>query len=239
MSLSIIIPLKNEDEIIIDTLQFLERSWIKDINHEIILIDDFSSDNTWNLISSYQNKTLNIKSFKNERPGLGSAISTAIKKSTNKYFCLFMSDLSDNIEDLKTYYETIKNNDLDAVFGSRFIKGSNVKNYPKFKYLINRFANFVVGVFFLNSFNDYTNAFKMYKKDTLIQLQPIVSENFNVFLELPLKIIGRKYKYTVVPISWSGRKSGVSKFKINELGSKYLFTLLYCYLEKVLIKKRK
>lgn len=239
MSLSIIIPLKNEDEIIIDTLQFLERSWIKDINHEIILIDDFSSDNTWNLISSYQNKTLNIKSFKNKRPGLGPAISTAIKKSTNKYFCLFMSDLSDNIEDLKTYYETIKNNDLDAVFGSRFIKGSNVKNYPKFKYLINRFANFVVGVFFLNSFNDYTNAFKMYKKDTLIQLQPIVSENFNVFLELPLKIIGRKYKYTVVPISWSGRKSGVSKFKINELGSKYLFTLLYCYLEKVLIKKRK
>lgn len=93
--------------------------------------------------------------------------------------------------------------------------------------------------FFLNSFNDYTNAFKIYKKDTLTKLQPIVSENFNVFLELPLKIIGRKYKYTVVPISWSGRKSGVSKFKINELGSKYLFTLLYCYLEKVLLKKRK
>ena len=84
----------------------------------------------------------------------------------------------------------------------------------------------------MNSFNDYTNAFKIYRKDALKKLQPIISENFNVFLELPLKIIGRKFKYKVIPISWHGREKGISKFKINELGSKYLFTLLHCYLEK-------
>jgi dolichol-phosphate mannosyltransferase len=64
-----------------------------------------------------------------------------------------------------------------------------------------------------------------------------ISENFNIFLELPLKIISRKYTFIITPINWYNRKIGKSKFKIRELGSKYLFTLLYCWLEKVLLKK--
>ena len=238
MSLSLIIPVKNEEEIILNTINFLEKSWIKEIDHEIIFIDDFSNDKTWKLISNYKSTKLNILLFKNTKPGLGSAINTAFDNFRKDFFCIFMSDLSDDLDDLKSYYQTISDSNLDAVFGSRFIKGSKVKNYPKFKYILNRFANFIVGLFFMNSFNDYTNAFKIYRKDALKKLQPIVSENFNVFLELPLKIIGRKFKYKVIPISWHGRRKGISKFKINELGSKYLFTLLYCYLEKMLIRKR-
>ena len=57
----------------------------------------------------------------------------------------------------------------------------------------------------MNKYNDYTNAFKIYKKKTLLNLFPLISENFNIFLELPLKIISRKYTYKIIPISWKGR----------------------------------
>ena len=68
---------------------------------------------------------------------------------------------------------------------------------------------------------------------------PLTSESFNVFLELPLKVISRKYKFTTIPINWRTRKKGEAKFKIKELRSKYLFTLIYCFIEKILLNKKK
>tara|TARA_B100000035_G_C20577510_1_gene369582 strand:- start:200 stop:490 length:291 start_codon:yes stop_codon:yes gene_type:complete len=91
----------------------------------------------------------------------------------------------------------------------------------------------------MNKYNDFTNAFKIYKKDVLLGIEPIVSESFNVFLELPLKIINRRYKYKIIPINWLGREQGVSKFKFNELRSKYIFTLIYCFAEKILLLNKK
>ena len=91
----------------------------------------------------------------------------------------------------------------------------------------------------MNRYNDYTNAFKIYKKTTLIEIMPLISESFNIFLEIPLKIISRNYRYKIVSINWMGRKKGESKFKIKELGSKYLFTLIYCFIEKSLLNIKK
>ena len=149
-----------------------------------------------------------------------------------------MCDNSDDLSDLMEYYKIINKNNLDAVLGSRFLKNSRITNYPILKMVLNRIFNYIVKIMFLSNYNDFTNAFKIYKKKTLKELMPIVSDHFNVFLELPLKIIIRKYKYKIIPISWKGRKIGVSKFKISELGSMYIFTLLYCFIEKILLKKR-
>ena len=151
-----------------------------------------------------------------------------------------MSDLSDDVNDLHKYYKTISQNiEIDAIFGTRFSKDSKVSNYPYLKLFLNRLANNFIRLIFLSNYNDFTNAFKIYKKETLLSLFPIVSENFNIFLELPLKIISRKYKYTIVPIKWKNRKKGVSKFRIRELGSMYIFTLIYCLLEKFLLNKKR
>ena len=150
-----------------------------------------------------------------------------------------MSDMSDDLKDLLTYYKTIKEEKKDAVLGSRFIKGSKINNYPLLKLILNRLSNNIIKYIFFSNYNDFTNAFKIYKRKTLIKLLPIISENFNVFLELPLKIITRNYSYKIIPISWNGRKKGKSKFKIKEMGSMYIFTLLYCLLEKILLKKIK
>lgn len=206
------------------------------IELEICFVDDFSSDNSFKKIQEIKKKRSFIKITKNKKKGLGSAINTGLKLANKKFTCIMMCDGSDSLSDLKKYYKIMISNKYDAVFGSRFFKNSIVTNYPIKKLILNRIFNFLVSLLFLNKFNDYTNAFKIYKTSSLKSLRPFVSESFNIFLEIPLKIISRKMIYKTTSISWIGRKKGFSKFKINELKSKYLFTLLYCMLEKILIK---
>ena len=193
MSLTIIIPVKNEEEIILKTLENFENSWLTQIDHEIIIINDNSSDDTANLIRNNKFKKINVVLKDNYKNDLGSAIITGIENSSKKFLSIYMADMSDSLEDLNSYYNEIKSNDsLDAIFGSRFIKGSKVTNYPKVKFFLNRFANNLIKIIFFSKYNDFTNAFKIYKKSTLLKLYPLVSENFNIFLELPLKIECRK-----------------------------------------------
>ena len=237
MSLSIIIPCKNEEKTILKTfLKLKKKIKFKIKKFEIILIDDFSKDNTLGILKKISKQSKNIKVIKNKYKGLGGAINLGIKFSKNKYIAIMMADLSDDPYDLIRYYKEISNNDLDAVFGSRFMRQSKVVEYPIKKLIYNRIFNIFVKLIFLSKYNDFTNAFKIYKKNTLIDLKPLVSENFNIFLELPLKTINRKKKIKIIPINWRNRKIGSSKFKVNELSSKYFFTLIYCFFEKILLK---
>jgi len=236
MSLSIIIPCFNEEKIIFRTVSELKKKI--HFNHEIILIDDLSNDKTWIMMKKCKKKYKNILIFKNSSKGLGNAISLGVRKSLKKYVVIFMSDLSDDIDDLQKYYSIITKRKIDAVFGSRFISGSKVYNYPIVKKILNRIFNNLVRIMFFSEYNDFTNAFKIYDKKIIKKLEPFVSENFNIFLELPLKTIGRGYKYKIIPISWRNRDKGISKFNLKELGSKYLFTLLYCFFERILINKK-
>ena len=168
---------------------------------------------------------------------MGGAITEGINKASGEAVCIMMSDLSDNIDDFKKYYDIIKNQQIDAVFGSRFIQGSRIIDYPRKKLILNRIFNIITKLLFISDYNDFTNAFKIYKKSALLKTFPLVSESFNIFLEMPLKIISRRMKYKIIQISWTNRKEGDSKFDIKELKAKYLFTLIYCWLEKILLKK--
>ena len=236
MKVSIIIPVRNEEPLIEKIVDQLENK-LKVLSYEVIFINDFSTDNTTKVIEKIIKNKVQINFYDNNRKGLGGAISQGINKATGEAVCIMMSDLSDNIEDLEKYYNIIKDEKVDAVFGSRFIKGSKVTDYPKKKLILNRIFNLITKLLFISDYNDFTNAFKIYKKSALLKTFPLVSESFNIFLELPLKIISRKMRYKIIPISWTNRKTGNSKFDIKELRAKYLFTLIYCWLEKLLLKK--
>tara|TARA_Y100000591_G_scaffold184155_1_gene159042 strand:+ start:823 stop:1542 length:720 start_codon:yes stop_codon:yes gene_type:complete len=239
MSLSIIIPVYNEGKNLEKTVNNLRKIKKNIKKFNLIFIDDFSTDNTLNILNKLSKKYSFIKIHKNKKKGLGSAIEEGIKRSNFNYVAVFMADSSDSINDLNRYYKTISTKKYDAILGSRFIKDSKIKDYPFFKYFLNRIFNNFVKLIFFSDYNDFTNAFKIYKKSVLKELLPIVSENFNVFLEIPLKIISRKYTYKIIPISWQNRKVGKSNFKIKELSSMYIFTLIYCVIEKILLNKKK
>ena len=236
MKLSIIIPIRNEANVIAKSLDLI-RNNIKEINYEVIAVNDFSEDNSYNIIDEIKKENSKIKLFNNKIRGLGGAINLGIEKSTGEAICIMMADMSDSIDDLKKYYNLIQSENLSAVFGSRFIKGSNLSGYPMKKLILNRIFNYFTKFIFFSEYNDFTNAFKIYKKDALLKAMPLVSESFNIFLEMPLKIISRKMNYRIIPITWENRRGGKAKFNIKELRSKYLFTLIYCFLEKIILKK--
>ena len=236
--LSIIVPVRDESDSLKDILDYFSKNLIN-INYEVLIINDFSKDNTLENARNLFDKSKNFKVFDNKIKGLGGAINLGIKESAGINVAIVMADRSDDINDLIKYNELMNSGNYDAILGSRFLKDSKVAEYPIRKLILNRIFNFFVGLIFWNKYNDYTNAFKIYKKKSLLEIKPLISESFNIFLEIPLKIISRKYKYKIIAINWMGRKKGDSKFKIRELGSKYLFTLIYCFIEKNLLNIKK
>ena len=235
--LTILIPVRDEEENVKIISNKID-SEISNSNYELLFVNDYSQDNTVSVIEELQLKNNKITYVNNQKKGLGGAITLGIDSSKGKYLCIMMSDSSDTVQDLNRYYETITSDDLDAVFGSRFIKGGKTIDYPIIKLILNRIGNLLAKFLMWSDLNDFTNGFKIYKKTSLIGLYPLISESFNIFFELPLKTISRGYKYKIIPISYYNRTVGEAKFRINELGSKYLFTLLYCFLEKVLLRKK-
>tara|TARA_B100000795_G_C22795165_1_gene438974 strand:+ start:124 stop:849 length:726 start_codon:yes stop_codon:yes gene_type:complete len=235
--LSILIPVRDEKENVYIISKEIEKK-IENSNYEIVFINDYSEDSTVQELEKLSESNNKIIYFNNQKKGLGGAIDLGIQKSNGKYVCIMMSDSSDTVEDLNYYYQQISAENLDAVFGSRFIKGGKIVNYPKIKLILNRIGNLLAKLLIWTDLNDFTNGFKIYKKETLIKLYPLVSESFNIFFELPLKTIIRGFNYKIVPISYYNRTVGEAKFKIDELGSKYIFTLLYCFLEKILLNTK-
>ena len=143
MSLSIIIPVYNEIKQLNVTVKKLPKLKKFFKNFEVIFVDDFSSDETFSFLKKLSSRHKYIKVIKNKKKGLGSAIEQGVKNSKLKYVCIQACDMSDDVKDLKKYYKIISTNNIDAVFGSRFINGSLVKNYPLIKLILNRIFNYI------------------------------------------------------------------------------------------------
>lgn len=235
MKLSIVIPAYNEEGSLTETLTTLyEELCNEEISHEILVINDNSKDSTLQVLETLSTKILTLRYITNLPPynGFGYAVRKGLENFNGDCVAVMMADLSDSPKDLVKYYRIMVSENVDCVFGSRFIKGGAVYDYPPIKLFINRLANFIVKIVFNIPYNDFTNAFKLYKKTTILGIQPLLSPHFNLTLELSLKSIIRGHSYKIVPNSWTNRKYGESKLKIKEMGSRYFFILLYCLIEK-------
>ena len=238
MKLSIVIPAYNEEKNISETLLcFYNKLSKENIEHEFVVINDNSSDNTLNVLQECKTRIPSLSFTTNTGPnGFGYAVRKGLERYSGDCVAIVMADLSDSPEDVVKFYRRMQQEDVDAVFGSRFIKGGKVIDYPFMKRIINRIANVIIRITFGIKYNDATNAFKMYRKETIDGLKPFFAPHFNFTIELPLKVIVRGYSYAVLPNSWRNRKFGKSKLKIREMGSRYFFILLYCLIEKFFAK---
>jgi len=235
--LSLVIPAHNEEGCIEATVRaFHDKLREEDIRHEIIVINDNSEDRTEEILQVLSGEISELHYFNNTPPnGFGFAVRLGLDNFQGDCVAIVMADMSDQPTDLVEYYRKI-NEGYDCVFGSRFIRGGQAIDYPRFKYCLNRLTNTIIKLFFGIRYNDTTNAFKLYRKETIEGLKPFLSHHFNLTVELPLKAIVRGYRYTVVPNHWTNRKDGQSKLKIKEMGSRYFFIILYCLLEKWLAR---
>jgi dolichol-phosphate mannosyltransferase len=231
--LSVVIPARDEEGCICSTVEHLHLELrLKEIPHEIVVVDDGSKDRTWELLQELKERLPELKPVQNGgRHGFGSAIICGLDNMTGDAVVIMMGDESDDCRDVVRYWGVL-NEGFDCVFGSRFVKGGGTIDYPLVKLVINRMANTFLAALFGVKLNDTTNAFKAYRAEAIEGCRPLISPHFNLTVELPLKAIVRGFSWTVIPITWRNRRTGEAKLKIKEMGSRYLFICLYIWLEK-------
>jgi len=235
--LSIVIPARDEEGCICSTVEHLHLELrLQGILHEIVVVDDGSMDRTWELLLELQERLPELLPVRNTgQQGFGRAIIHGLNSFRGDGVVVMMADESDDCRDVVRYWHKL-NEGYDCVFGSRFVKGGGVIDYPVIKLAINRLANLFIRLLFGIRLNDTTNAFKAYRAEVIEGCRPLLSPHFNLTVELPLKAIVRGYSWTVIPITWRNRRTGVAKLKIKEMGSRYLFICLYIWLEKYLAR---
>jgi len=230
---SVIVPARDEEGCIADTVRGIHAAFTREsIPHEIVVVDDGSTDGTWELLKSLRPEIPVLRPVRNlGQNGIGHAIICGFDYARGDALVIMMADDSDSPEEAVLYWQRLQSG-YDCVFGSRFIKGSKVTGYPKIKLMVNRLANFFIRVLFAIKLNDTTNAFKAYRRTAIDGCRPLIAPHFNLLVELPLKSIVRGYTWSIIPISWRNRRTGKAKLKIREMGSRYLFICLYVWLEK-------
>ncbi len=230
---SVVIPARDEEESLPSTLEAIHAVFVaENIPHEIVVVDDGSNDRTWSVLQELKRKIPTLAPTQNTgQHGFGRAVIWGIDHSQGDAVVIMMADASDAPADAVNYWRLL-NSGQDCAFGSRFMEGGEVVDYPRVKLLVNRIANFLVRVGFNIPLNDTTNAFKAYRRTVIDGCRPFLAPHFNLTVELPLKAIIRGYSFAVTPISWRNRKFGVAKLKIKEMGSRYFFICAYVWLEK-------
>lgn len=236
--LSVVIPAYNEEAHIAGTVRSLASALEQaGIAHEILVVNDNSSDRTEEVLQGLEQELPCLRHVNNTPPnGFGHAVRCGLTEFQGDVVALVMADGSDYPEDVVAFYRTIQQG-YECVFGSRFISGGEVRDYPWLKYVLNRLGNTMLRMLFWCSYNDFSNAFKMYRREVIAGVQPLMASQFNLTVELSLKAVVRGYTFAVVPNRWRNRKGGVSKFRIKEMGSRYFFIVLYCFLEKMLSRQ--
>lgn len=230
---SVVIPARDEEESLPSTIADIVQTFTaENIPHEIVVVDDGSSDGTWSVLQKLQSQYPTLAPTQNTgEHGFGRAVACGLERCRGDAMVIMMADASDSPHDAVKYWQLL-NQGYDCVFGSRFVAGGEVIDYPRIKLIVNRLANFFVRVAFALPLNDTTNAFKAYRRTVIEGCRPFLAPHFNLTVEIPLKAIVRGYSYAITPISWRNRKYGVAKLKIKEMGSRYFFICAYVWLEK-------
>jgi dolichol-phosphate mannosyltransferase len=235
IDLSVVIPAHNEEGCIESTVRNLHHALLAEpLSFEILVVNDNSKDRTEEILKQLGQELGSLRVINNTPPnGFGFAIRKGLEHFKGEAVAIYMADASDLPKDLIKFYRTMKEHQVDCVFGSRFMKSSKVIDYPFHKLFFNRLGNWFIQLLFQIRYNDVTNAFKLYHRRVIVGVQPILSYHFNLTVELPLKAIVRGFSYKVVSNSWINRKEGIAKFKIKEMGSRYFFIVFYCFIERL------
>jgi dolichol-phosphate mannosyltransferase len=232
VKVSVVIPAHNEAGSIAPTVGSIAAALdAAERDYEVVVVDDSSTDETAEQVDALAARNPRIRCVRSPYDnGFGFAVRAGLEQFEGDAVAIMMGDGSDDPRDMLRYFELLDEG-YDCAFGSRFMGGARVRDYPMLKLVINRIVNLGIRMLFRHGYDDTTNAFKAYRREVIENVQPLLSQHFNLTVELPLKAITRGHSYGVVPISWTNRASGESKLGLKEMGSRYLYIVLLVFLE--------
>ena len=196
INLSIIIPVYNEDQY----LDILFNQILKLFNNktvELIFVDDGSTDNSPNLLSTFEknnNYNLNFKKIRlDKNSGKGKAIQVGINNSSGEYILLQDADLELDIKDANEMYQIIKNNNIiKCIFGSRYLSGKLKKNNYFVNTLVGKINSFIFNVFFSQSLSDVHCGLKILHRSVIDKINLTVND-FGIEIDLASQIVRNKF----------------------------------------------
>ncbi len=222
MKLSIVIPVYNEKEDILKILEKVENVKLNGIQKEIILVDDFSTDGTRDILRK-------IKGYKiiyhNRNKGKGAALRTGFRHCTGDVIIIQDADLEYEPNEYGLLLKPILDGKTDVVYGSRFIKKS-FKPANKLTYVGNIFLSLVTMLLYFRKITDMETCYKMFRSDVIKNIN-LKGNGFEIEPEITSKIIKSRHKIIEIPISYHGRdKSHGKKLKPFKDGMKALYYLI-------------
>ena len=218
MKLTVVIPVFNEEENILDVISKVEADLR--LPFELIVVNDHSSDNTKNIVVDLAKRYSNISLVENKLdPGFANAIKTGLASVKTEVVVLVMGDLCDDLKTIPFMLEKIEAG-FDVVCGARYIKGGARIGGSKIKGFFSFFVGKTMSIFTGIPTCDVANAFKMYRKEVIDSID-IESSGFEVSMELTLKAYFQGFKITEVPTVWHEREKGKSSFKMLNLTPDY------------------
>ena len=226
---SIVMPAYNEEDVIESTLQALTTHLDNcGFDYEIVVVNDGSTDATEAAIIAFEERHAAVHHVNNPGPGgYGFAIRRGLEAYRGDAVVIVTSDGSDSPKDVEAYFNKLLEG-YDCAFGSRFMPGTTVSGYPRFKLFMNRVANRLVAWMLGSKYNDFTNGFKCYRRHVIEAMQPLVTGQFNITIELSVSAVLDGWRYAVVPNDWTQRDAGASSFRLGRLLKPYAMTLVYC-----------
>jgi dolichol-phosphate mannosyltransferase len=230
--LSVIIPCRNEELVIVETVTRLSEALLTAaVPHELLCVNNRSTDSTEAVLGELASRIQQVRRVNTpDRPGYGVAVRCGLSHARGDSIVVVMADGSESPEDVIALHAAVVDG-FDCAFGDRFSPTSRVDGYPKIKLFFNRLGNWLIGALVRRSYRDYTNGFKCYRRTVVEAMEPLISEHFNLTVEMSISAVLMGARFAIVPNDWRDRDAGTSKFKLMRQSSLYLATIAYVLLK--------
>lgn len=229
MKITIVIPAHNEQEIIGDTIRNIED--VLNLDYEIIVINDHSTDDTGKIVGELIKKYSNLKLVDNDTGrGFADALKKGFAYCKTEFVIPVMADLCDEPKTINDMYKKAMEG-FDIIVGSRYMLGGAKIKGPMLQSFFSRFVGYSMRHLIGIPTFDVSNSFKCYRKEILERIE-IKARAFEISMEITLKSFFIGAKITEVPTVWKGRSMGKSKFYLFKAAPKYIKLYFWAILKK-------
>jgi len=221
MILSIIIPVFNEEKTIVEILEKIKKNSSSEIQYEVIVIDDGSTDKTKKLLED--NKNLFDKLLANEtNKGKGFSVKKGILNSTGSHIIFQDADLEYDPSDYKKFEKIFLEFKADGIIGSRFVYANYTRSHNILNKIGNKILTLIFNLLYNTTFTDIYSCYFAFKKD-LLDVNSLQTEGFEQHAEILCKVIKKGNKFYEVPINYNGRNISEGK----KIKAHHFFTVLF------------